>query len=163
MLEIKFVEKEDIKTLAALAKEIWFEYWKSILSQGQIEFMVEKFQSENAMINQIENENYSYYFLETEGENIGYFGISDKKDHLFLSKFYIKKDFRHRKFGTIAFEAIKHLAREKNLSKIQLTVNKHNINTIKAYEKWGFKNIYPLVTDIGNGYVMDDFVMEYTL
>lgn len=125
--------------------------------------MVEKFQSEHAMKNQISHENYSYYFLETEEQKIGYFGISEKEDYLFLSKLYIKKEFRHSGFGTIAFEAIKHIAREKNFSKIQLTVNKYNSNTIKAYDKWGFKTIYSVVTDIGKGYVMDDFVMEYTL
>ena len=48
-------------------------------------------------------------------------------------------------------------------SKIYLTVNKNNINAIRAYEKLGFKNIESLVSDIGNGFVMDDFKMEKIL
>lgn len=44
--------------------------------------------------------------------------------------------------------------------KIQLTVNKHNINSINAYKKWGFKTIDSVVTDIGSGFVMDDYIME---
>ena len=87
----------------------------------------------------------------------GYFWISDKKDYLFLSKLYIQKDFRHKGLGTKAFEEIKQLA---NGKKIQLTVNKHNINSINAYKKWGFKTIDSVVTDIGSGFVMDDYIME---
>ena len=49
------------------------------------------------------------------------------------------------------------------LSNIYLTVNKDNINAIRTYEKLGFKNIDSLVTDIGNGFVMDDFKMQKEL
>ena len=59
--------------------------------------------------------------------------------------------------STEAFEKIKQLSQHKP---IRLTVNKYNINTIKAYEKWGFKTVDAVVTDIGSGFVMDDFIME---
>ena len=63
MTDIVKVEVNEIKELAELAKEIWFEYWHSILTLGQIYYMVNKFQSELALTEQIERENYSYYFL----------------------------------------------------------------------------------------------------
>ena len=74
---------------------------------------------------------------------------------------YIKKEFRHQGLGTLAFEFIKNFAKENNYSKIILTVNKYNQNTIKAYTKWNFKQIDSVITDIGNGFVMDDYIMEY--
>ena len=74
-----------------------------------------------------------------------------------MSKLYIKKEYRHKGIGTKAFEKIKELANNKP---IRLTVNKQNINSIKAYEKWGFKTIDAVVTDIGSGFVMDDYIME---
>ena len=157
---IKFqkVENNQIKELADLASSIWHEYWTCLLSPEQIDYMVENFQSEKAIKEQIENENYTYYFIKSDNENGGYFGISDKADYLFLSKLYIKKDYRHKGIGTQAFEKIKKLAGKKP---IRLTVNKYNKNTIKAYEKWGFKTIDAVVTDIGSGFVMDDYIMEY--
>ncbi len=155
---IEFIKAEDIKELAALASKIWHEYWPVILSSEQINYMVEKFQSERAIKNQIENENYTYYFINENGENIGYFGISDKKDYIFLSKLYIYGSNRHKGIGTKAFEKIKELAEGK---KITLTVNKYNLNTINAYKKWGFKILDSVVTDIGNNFVMDDYIMEY--
>lgn len=157
MISFNKVQQNEIKELASLASSIWHEYWTCILSPEQIDYMVENFQSEKAITNQIENENYTYYFILHNGEYAGYFGVSDKKDYLFLSKLYIKKEFRHQGIGAKAFEKIKEIADGR---KIQLTVNKYNTNTIKAYQKWGFKTIDAVVTDIGNGFVMDDYILE---
>lgn len=154
---ITFEKVSDIKELASLASSIWHEYWTCLLSPEQIDYMVENFQSEKAIKEQIENENYTYYFIKSDNENAGYFGISDKGNFLFLSKIYIRKEFRHKGIGTKAFNKIKELALGKP---IRLTVNKHNTNSINAYKKWGFKTIDAVVTDIGSGFVMDDYIME---
>lgn len=154
---------EEINQLATLASSIWHEYWTIILSAEQIDYMVEKFQSYNAIKKQLENDRYIYNIMEDNENIIGYFGVSLKEDYLFLSKLYIKKDFRGLGCGKQAFNKIKQLALQYNKKSIQLTVNKNNINTIKAYEKWGFKIINAVVTDIGNGFVMDDYIMEFTL
>ena len=159
MITFKKVKLTEITQLAELASYIWHEYWTEILTPEQIDYMVDKFQSENAIINQIENENYTYYFLKVDEKTAGYTGASDCKDYLFLSKLYIKKEFRHKGLGKKAFEEIKKLG----FNRIQLTVNKYNKNTIDAYLKYGFKIIDKAVTDIGNGFVMDDYIMEFTL
>lgn len=153
----EFKKVNDIKELASLASSIWHEYWTCILTPEQIDYMVENFQSEKAIKNQIENENYTYYFIIKDGAKAGYFGISDKKEYLFLSKLYIKKEYRHQGLGKKAFEKIKELANDKP---IRLTVNKYNTNTINAYKKWGFEIIDAVVTDIGSGFVMDDYIMK---
>ena len=155
--------EEEIKKLVNLASEIWQEYWTIILSQEQIDYMLEKFQSEEAIKNQIDGERYVYNVLEDNGNLLGYFGIAPKEDYLFLSKLYIKKEFRNLGCGRLAFNKIKQFAQQFNKRKIQLTVNKNNINTIKAYKKWGFKTIDAVVTDIGSGFVMDDYIMEFEL
>ena len=150
----EFKKVNDIKELASLASSIWHEYWTCILTPEQIDYMVENFQSEKAIKNQIEN--YTYYFIIKDGAKAGYFGISDKKEYLFLSKLYLKKEYRHQGLGKKAFEKIKELANDKP---IRLTVNKYNTNTINAYKKWGFEIIDAVVTDIGSGFVMDDYIM----
>ncbi len=163
MVEFIKVEKDNIKDLAAFAKDIWFEYWHSIITLGQIYYMVNRFQSEMALTEQIERENYTYYFIVENGQKIGYFGYYPNNDHIFLSKFYMVKDYRGKGFGKIAFEKIKEITKENNFNKIQLTVSKQNFKSHAIYEKWGFKTLHPLVTRIGNGYEMDDYLMEYTL
>lgn len=156
-MELVRVEEKQIRELANFASQIWHEYWTCILSSEQIDYMVDKFQSENAIRNQIKDENYTYYFIVSDGVKAGYAGISDKKDYLFLSKLYISKDYRHKGLGRQAFEKIKDMG----FDKIRLTVNKYNKNTIDAYLKYGFKIVDSVVTDIGSGFVMDDYIMEY--
>lgn len=155
--------KSQITELCNLAYHIWHEYWVDLLSPEQIDYMINKFQSPPAVLEQIKNENYEYFFIKINNEKAGYFGLSYKKDYLFLSKFYIRKEFRHKKIGTQAFEFIKEQAKNQSYKKIILTVNKYNTNTIKAYEKWDFKTIDAVVTDIGNGFVMDDYIMQYDI
>ena len=47
--------------------------------------------------------------------------------------------------------------------KVRLNVNKNNSKAIRAYERNNFVNIESVKIDIGNGFFMDDFVMEKTL
>lgn len=162
---ISFVEIKlnEIKDFAILTSKIWHEYWTCILSDEQIDYMVDKFQSENAIINQINNENYTYFYIMYDNQKAGYIGLSSKQDYLFLSKLYLKKNYRHKGLGKKAFDFIKQFAENNSYNKIRLTVNKYNVNTINAYNKWGFKTIDSVVTDIGNGFVMDDYIMEYSI
>ena len=62
-----------------------------------------------------------------------------------------------------AFDKIKELAKNFGYSSIRLTVNKNNKKTINAYLKYRFAIIDKAVTDIGNGFVMDDYIMSYTI
>lgn len=160
---IKINSEEEIKTLEKLASEIWNEYWPFILSKSQIDYMLNKFQSNEAIKTQIEQEKYTYNIIKDKENVIGYFGISTKSNYLFLSKLYIKKDFRGFGYGKLAFEEIKQIALENNKKAIHLTVNKNNLRTINTYKKWGFKTIDSVVTNIGNNFVMDDYIMEFRL
>ena len=152
---------EDVTTLAALANEVWHEYFAGLMSFGQIDYMVEKFQSAPAIADQLENQNYEYYFMRIDGINIGYVGIRPDSDgRLFLSKLYILKPYRGLGYASLAFDFIEQACRDKGLTAIWLTVNKHNSNTIAIYTYRGFCNIDSRVLDIGEGYVMDDYIME---
>ncbi len=163
-MEIRKVEDLELEILVNLASEIWHEYWPCILSPEQIDYMVDKFQSYKAIQNQIKEDKYSYYFIMKQNEILGYFGISSKNNnYMFLSKLYIKNEFRHLGYGKKVFEEIKSLTKTFEYNKIQLTVNKYNKNTINAYLKYGFKIIDSVVSDIGSGFVMDDYIMEYAI
>lgn len=161
---VKIETDEQIKELCTLAKEIWQEYSICFIDQEQIDYMLEKFQSEQAVKGQINFQNYQYYFLEEDGENFGYFALQPQKGNLFLSKIYIKKDFRGKGYARKAFtNAIVEIAKETEKPKIRLTVNKYNFASIMVYEKLGFIRVGEEETDIGNGYIMDDYIYEFEL
>lgn len=153
----------DLGELAELAAEIWNEYWVDLLSKEQIAYMIEKFQSKSAMEEQVKNENYTYFHITSRDRIIGYTGLCVKEDYLFISKFYIKKEFRNKGFGGRAFELMMKYAQMSNRYKLRLTVNKNNKKTILTYTNWGFRKIDSVVVDIGRGFVMDDYIMEYKI
>ena len=160
----KIETDSQIQELCSLAKKIWNEYSTCFITQEQIDYMLEKFQSEQAVKRQIDYERYQYYFLEEDGVNFGYFAIQPQKDYLFLSKIYIDKEHRGKGFAKKAFvNAIIPIAKERELPSIRLTVNKYNIPSFCIYEKLGFVRIDSVETDIGGGYIMDDYIYEYTI
>ena len=160
--QVKANNINDVKNLAELSTHIWHEFWTCIITKEQIDYMIDKFQSEKAITSQIKNENFVYFFITSSEEIIGYVGLCKKEDFLLLSKLYLKKGYRHKGIGTKAFNFIKEYAFTNNYKVIHLSINRYNQATIDAFNKWGFEKIGAVVTDIGQGFVMDDYVMEYT-
>lgn len=161
--EIVPVKNCEITKLSALAKEIWKQHFPPIIGQEQVDYMVENFQSEKAMTEQIKN-GYEYYFMRINGENQGYFGIQPQEDgSLFLSKLYLRQSQRGKGYARKSFEFMKNLCTERGYKSIWLTVNKHNDDTIAIYKKFGMEIVRSQVSDIGNGFVMDDYVFEYII
>ncbi|MDG1719782.1 MAG: GNAT family N-acetyltransferase [Bacteroidia bacterium] len=155
---------DDISKLAHMAKEIWEEHYTPIIGKDQVNYMVEKFQSESAIIQQIKDD-YSYFIITRNKQPIGYlcFIKKNKINSLFLSKIYLKKPFRRMGCGRKMIQFVIQQASKLKCQSITLTVNKYNKNTILAYQKLGFIQKRELVIDIGNGFVMDDFEMSYDL
>ena len=165
-MSIHFVQVKDknqISRLALLAKEIWEEYYPAIISQGQIAYMIDAFQSPAAIENQMK-EGMQYYLVVNDGEEIGYLAYTvEQGNKVFLSKIYIKREFRSKGNGRKVFEFITQQAINSWCKKIWLTVNKHNKAAIDIYLKTGFTIIESVKKDIGNGFYMDDYVMEYSV
>ena len=154
----------ELKAVAELADVIWHECFTDIISVGQIDYMVEKFQSYNAMTRQIIEQDYSYFAVRENDELCGYIGIKPEKgDRLFLSKLYLRSDMRGKGIGSEMLERVFAEAREEGKKRVYLTVNKHNDRAIAVYKKTGFEITDEAVTDIGSGYVMDDYIFEYKL
>ena len=153
--------EDEIRMVAKLAYEIWNEHYVPIIGQDQVSYMVDKFQSFEAISVQIKEDKYDYYIINQAFEPSGYIGINMSGEELFISKFYVVRNKRGKGLGRKGIEFIIKRAKESGTKTLSLTVNKENVNSIKAYEQMGFKNFGPIVTDIGEGFIMDDFVMKY--
>ena len=160
MMKIIAVKNEDLIVLEEMAKNIWRECYTTLLGVEQVEYMIDNFQTKEAFVNQI-NDGYEYYFVEQEGVRLGYVGIKEETGQLFLSKLYLKAQYHGRGLAQDILKYLKAVAKERNLECLYLTVNKGNVKAIKAYERFGFIKTDDIVTDIGNGFVMDDYVYTY--
>ena len=151
--------KQKVQIVAALADEIWREHFTAIIGRDQVDYMLEKFQSRQAIYEQLKK-GFLYYLIENDDSYVGYFGVLPEGDQLLLSKFYIRAAERGKGLGRKALGFIESLASENNAARIVLTVNKYNLRTIETYKKLGFVINESMVLDIGNGFVMDDYRME---
>ncbi|MBR6101063.1 MAG: GNAT family N-acetyltransferase [Ruminococcus sp.] len=165
MTEIKrLLTDEELRSNAELAASIWREHFTSIITPEQIEYMLEQFQSFEAMKRQTETEHYEYYGFFLDGEQQGYFAVADKGDGtLFLSKLYLRREARGKGYASRMFDRIKEIGREKGLSSVWLTVNRRNDSTVAVYRHWGMEVIREQCADIGDGFVMDDYVFSLPL
>jgi ribosomal protein S18 acetylase RimI-like enzyme len=162
MTFLEISTEDQIKLVELLAREIWTEHYTPIIGSGQVEYMLDKFQSRQAIAEQIRT-GVLYFLMQDDGQYIGYLAVQTRGDELFLSKIYVASSHRGEGHGRKAIGFIESLARTKGLRKIVLTVNKNNRKSIAAYERTGFKRTKELVQDIGNGFVMDDYQMEKTV
>ncbi len=155
---------DDIKNLADLAHTIWNEYFPPIIGQAQVDYMVEKFQSEAAISKQLQDE-YEYYFICDGEKRIGYTGLVPNPEEaaLQISKFYLLKDARGKGHGREVITQIRKLAESRGMTRLYLTVNKYNSAAITAYKKLGFTISGAMVMDIEGGFKMDDYAMELTI
>jgi ribosomal protein S18 acetylase RimI-like enzyme len=154
----------ELREVAELAEKIWHECFVGIISLGQIDYMVEKFQSYEAMQSQINEQGYYYLAVREDGELCGYIGMKPESgDRLFLSKLYLRSDKRGRGIGAEMLERVFEEGRACGKKRVYLTVNKHNDRAIAVYKKTGFEIVDEVVTDIGQDYVMDDYIFEYVL
>ena len=154
---------QEISVVSDLAHTIWNAHYVSIIGQAQIDYMLEKYQSGEAISHQINEENYEYFLISCAGKPVGYYAIIEKPGEMFLSKIYVLERERGKGFGRIAINFLLSRCRAKNLNIITLTVNKYNLKTIIAYEKMGFEKYGEIVADIGSGYVMDDIMMRLSV
>ncbi|MDR1559264.1 MAG: GNAT family N-acetyltransferase [Clostridiales bacterium] len=151
---------ESIETIADLARRIWTEHYTPIIGEGQVEYMLDHFQDIEAITRQIDSDGYAYYIAYWDGLPAGYCSVltDDDENSVFLSKIYVDADFRRK---GVAREFIRRVLADTGYTRVWLTVNRNNIGSIEAYKKMGFEIAESLVTDIGGGYVMDDYKMVW--
>lgn len=157
-IEIQLVETPgQIGAIAQLAAPIWREHYTPIIGQAQVDYMLKRFQSADAIAEQIHTGQLSYYQIQHNEELVGYFAFSEQVDALFLSKYYVASAFRGQGIGRQAMQFIEQQGRDRGKFKITLTVNKNNAASLEIYERLGFVCAGAIVQDIGSGFVMDDY------
>lgn len=149
----------DTEAISHLAVIVWNQHYPAIISREQIDYMLKLMYSAQSLKEQIEIKKHQFYFIESKGVRIGFISVcEERKGVWFLSKFYIDQNVASKGAGTTAFEL---LLQEIQPQEISLTVNRQNYKSINFYFKLGFKIEKVADFDIGNGYVMNDFVMRF--
>ncbi|WP_413532979.1 GNAT family N-acetyltransferase [Empedobacter brevis] len=157
------VNEKNIHLVQPLAREIWNECYKDLLSQDQIDYMIDMMYN-NDKVNEGIAAGDVWEVLKIDNVPSGYLHYKlDENNTVFLSKIYLKESNQTKGIGQLMMNRVLDYAREKGAKAVHLTVNKHNAKAIRFYEKNGFKRMESKTFDIGNGYIMDDYIYQKNL
>lgn len=151
---------EHLPEIGALAALIWRAHYPGIISAAQIEYMLARMYDVKLMHDEL-MAGICYDRLLLAGELRGFasYGSASVTGELKLHKLYIHPEVQRRGLGARLLEHVQSIARARGCTTIMLAVNKRNTHAVAAYQKHGFAVRELVVTDIGGGFVMDDYIM----
>lgn len=158
MIQLTIAEEKDLIEINRLAQLIWNDHYVPIIGQQQVDYMLDKMYSFESLLDQIKTKKHVFYLIENNKERIGFISINVEQElNYFINKFYIHQQNANSGIGTQSLKLLIDLIKPKSLT---LTVNRQNFKSINFYFKNGFKIKKVENFDIGNGFVMNDFIME---
>jgi len=160
-VKLKPATISDLPRISELAAIIWNHHYPAIITQEQIDYMLRLMYSADSLLEQVNKKNHRFYLIAKNDADVGFISVRDEgQGKWFINKFYVHQNEAAKGIGSEALAALIKLLDPKVLS---LTVNRKNFKAINFYFKCGFKIREVADFDIGNGYVMNDFVMEWKL
>jgi len=149
----------DYATICELAIKIWNDYYVAFIGQLQVDYMLKLMYSNESIAEQIQIKQHTFYLIKINIETVGFISVNRVEGNAwFLNKFYILQTVANKGIGSQVFNELKKIILPK---KITLTVNRQNYKAINFYFKNGFKINSVADFDIGNNYIMNDFVMDW--
>ena len=155
----------DFGTLSDLANIIWRSHYIRIISAEQIEYMLAGRYVPEKLRAYIGSDSRWLDLLWQGCQAIGYcsYALTEKPDEMKLEQLYLLPALHGKGLGGAMLRHVESQARDHGMASLMLTVNKHNAGSIAVYRKAGFTVREEARFDIGNGFVMDDYVMEKRL
>ncbi len=146
-------------SVVALARRIWFEHYPGIISFAQIHYMLERGYTRD-VITAEQHAGVSWYVAEWAGVPVGFVAFSPAGTDMKVHKVYVLREAKGKGVGRALMDVARLAARSVGRAGLVLTVNKNNLDSIRAYLAMGFSFTARVRADIGHGFVMDDYVMR---
>ena len=156
--------ENDIETLIPLAYRIWHAHYPGIITPEQIDYMLERGYTRPIILDEIKNQGVTWLAIKAGEVMIGFASVGPYAPATMkLHKLYLLPECHGTGIGARALAEVERIARDSAAAALVLNVNRHNVKAIRAYERAGWHVAEEVMADIGNGYVMDDYVMAKQL
>lgn len=156
----------DIPTIQDVVAKSWPQTYGAILSKEQMAYMIDKMYSDKALSFSIAQNNQAFFLFLEEKTCIGFAGIEHQYhglDITRLHKLYLVSESQGKGVGKALLLKVIDEAKKIGSRRVSLNVNRHNKRAIEFYQRMTFKIVGEEDIDIGNGYYMNDYMMELTL
>lgn len=164
-MEIRQLSREELSKVQSIAHHTWPSTFATILSPEQIQYMLNWMYSLEMLESQFDK-GHTFLLIEENGIELGFAGFElnySEDPKAKLHKIYLLPKAQGKGAGKALIKEVADRAHKAGQKSLLLNVNKYNQNAIEFYNRIGFQEIYKEVIDIGNGYIMDDVVMEFNL
>ncbi|WP_343633016.1 GNAT family N-acetyltransferase [Fluviicola sp.] len=161
MITLRLAALADISSIQQVAESTWPVSYQEIISPEQIRYMLDLMYSNQKLETAITDPNQAFWLAEEHGKVLGFCGIEHGYPEAGITrihKLYILPDTQGSGLGKLFMDHVEDQAGKHGNNTLHLNVNKGN-NAVGFYRKHGFVIDHEEVLDIGNGYVMDDFIM----
>ena len=164
-LVIQPVRPADVAAVAALAREIWQSAYAEIISQAQIDYMLDQRYNAPRLLDELATPGYWWDQAFLDGDRVGFASsyLTGVPGELKLDKLYVHPARQRGGVGGALIDRALEHGRAAGCGTLLLAVNKGNARAIAAYEKHGFTVRDSVRVDIGGGFVMDDFIMARSI
>ena len=162
-IQIRPVTPPDVPAISSLAREIWQATYPGIITQEQIDFMLEQRYGHERLYDDLEDADKWLDQAFQVDRRVGFAFSEIYKGEFKLDKLYIHPDVQRQGVGGQLIGHVAARAAKLGYPCVILQVNKRNAKAINSYMKYGFAVRTSTMDDIGGGFVMDDFVMEKKL
>ncbi|MDY0905090.1 GNAT family N-acetyltransferase [Pedobacter sp. CFBP9032] len=162
MITLRKAKEQDIAVIRDIAAATWPSTYLDLIGQEQIDYMLEKMYNKGELLHQFLG-GHIFLIAEDNENQYGFAGYSiiDLEEKVYkLHKLYVLPSAHGKGVGKLLINEVFNQVKEAGASALQLNVNKHN-NAKDFYLKGGFEIKESVQLDIGEGYIMDDYVMEY--
>ena len=160
---VRRLNTEDIAPVSALARVVWQSTYPALISQAQIDAMLSGRYSTAHIRSQLDEPDHGWWVAYQDLMLVGFAHAMLDPTDCKLDKLYVHPDTQRQGVGRTLLHAIRQWARRQHAGRLWLQVNRGNAQAIAAYLKYGFRIVESRVFDIGNGFVMDDYLMEQRL
>ena len=159
MFEIRHATVSDIPALRDLVFKVWPQTYATILPQDKIDYMLELMYSEASLKKQMES-GADFIFIDNDSEPVGYASYQEMDPGIFkLHKLYVLPSQQGKGTGRYMVDYIIDKIKKQGATLLELQVN-HGNRARFFYEKIGFTIREEIDLDIGQGFTMDDYIME---
>lgn len=163
MPEIRKATIHDIPLIRELAFAIWPQTYSELLSKEQINYMLNMMYSPASLQKQIEVDGCTFIFVYDDAEPVAFASYNEIEPQIWkLNKIYILPIQQGKGTGKFIINYILDEIKQQQAKALQLQVNRDN-KAKDFYQKLGFKIIQTADFDIGNGFFMNDHVMELSI
>ncbi|GHM98571.1 N-acetyltransferase [Cytophagales bacterium WSM2-2] len=165
MIEIQEASVKEIPIIQQIASDTWYVTYGPLQPREKIEYLYELMYSTSSLTEQFEKKGHKFILAKDETGYQGYAGYEincEGKNATKIHKLYVLPSAQGKGVGKEMMNFISAVAQANKNQTLLLNVYRKN-PAMNFYERIGFKKAAEVNIPVGNGFTMEDFVMEKNL